>query len=164
MPGALPAVASVLVLPADLGIPALRPTATPEISSAAEFRSSPAKSRASAAADEGLRIPDTNGNDAVFGLTEGQTESFKPLADPTPSLAVAPASMAAMPASTLALIPPVTAFEATSENPLLPQPVPQAQNRDNRFTGAAKTGARAVAWTGSAIAKPFVALGRVLHL
>jgi hypothetical protein len=166
VPSALPAVASALLLPADPGLPALRLTATHEIFPTAEFRSSRAKPRASMATDEDLTIPDTNGNDAVFGLREGQPESLGPLADLPPSLAVTPASMAAMPVSTLALIPPPVdaAFEATPENPLSPQPVPPTQNRENRFAGAAKTGAKAVAWTGNAIAKPFVALGHVLHL
>jgi hypothetical protein len=166
VPSALPAVAAARVLPVDSGLPALHATATPEISLATtEFRSSRAKSRASAVADEGLAIPHANGNDGVFGVPEGQAESLEPPAALSPSLAVAPASMAAMPVSTLTLFPPVvTAFEETPDDPLSPQPVPPTQNRDSRLAGVAKSGARAVAWTGSAIAKPFVALGHVLHL
>jgi hypothetical protein len=166
VPSALPAVASARVLPVDSGLPALHATAAPEISLATtEFRSSRAKSRAPAVADEGLAIANTNGNDAVFGVPEGQTESLEPPAALPPSLAVAPALMAAMPVSTLTLFPPVVmAFEATPDDPLSPQPVPPTQSRDNRLTSAAKTGARAVAWTGSAIARPIVALGHFLRL
>jgi hypothetical protein len=160
--GALPVVASALVLPADFGIPALRATALPQISSAAELRSTAAKAPADAVAD--LNLVD-NANDAVFGAADGQAESLAPAVVLPPSLEVAPASMAAMPVSTLALIPPViTAFEATPENPLSPQPVPPTQSRDNRLTSVAKTGARAVAWTGNAIARPIVALGHFLRL
>jgi hypothetical protein len=165
VPSALPAVASASVLPADLSIPSLRLTAIPDISPVAELRSSPAKARASAVADVDLAIPEANGNDAVLGLPPDQTDSLEPAAVLPPSLDVASASMTAMPVSTLALIPPViAAFEATPEDPLSPQPVPPTQNRDNRLTSAAKTGARAVAWTGSAIAKPIVALGHFLRL
>jgi hypothetical protein len=162
---ALPVVASALVLPADFGIPALRATALPAISSPTEFRAPATKSPAYAVADVDAAIPDTTGNDVVLGLPEGQTESLEPAAVRPPSLEVTPAAMAAMPSSTLALIPPViTAFEATPEDPLSPQPVPPTQNRDSRLTGVAKTSARAVAWTGSAIARPIVALGHFLHL
>jgi hypothetical protein len=168
---ALPAVASALVLPADFGIPALGATALPATSSGTEFGAPATKSPAHAVADVDLVIPDAAGaagaagNDAVFGLSDSQTESLEPAAVLPPSLAVAPASMAAMPVSTLALLPPViTAFEATTENPLSPEPVPPTQSRDNRFTSAAKTSARAVVWTGSAIARPIVALGHFLHL
>jgi len=163
VPSALPAVASASVLPADLGIPALRLTAIHDISPAAELPSSPAKSRASAVPEGDLAIPEANGNDAVLGLPPGQTDSLEPVLPP--SLDVAPASMVAMPASTLTLNPPViAAVEAIPENPLAPQPVPPTQSRDNRLTSAAKTGARAVAWTGSAIARPIVALGHFLRL
>ena len=169
VPSALPAVASVLDLPAAARMPPLRLTAIPESSAVAVIRPAPAKLRASAASLEELTVPNTNGNDAVFGLPDGQTESLEPVAVLPPSLAVASASMTAMPVSTLALLPPViTAFEATPENPLLPEPVPAAQNRDNRFTGAAKSIGRAGVKPITAIASGFVSLasavGHVLHL
>jgi hypothetical protein len=159
----LPAVAAALVLPADFGVPALRGTALPELPSATELRGSAAKSPAHAVADVDLAIPDTNGNDAVFGQSDGQTESLEPAAVLPPSLEVASASMAAMPASTLALNPPViTASEATPENPLFSQPAPAVpQNRNGRLTGVAKTGARVVAWPFMAVASK---IGHYLHL
>jgi hypothetical protein len=164
----LPVVASALVLPTDFGLPALRVTAVRTASSAMEFRA-PApkktKSPAHTSADVELAIPDATGNDLVFGLPDGQTESLEPAAVLPPSLEVTPAAMAAMPASTLALVPPVImAFEATPDNPLSPQPVPPTQNRDSRLTGVAKSSARAVVWTGSAIARPIIALGHFLRL
>jgi hypothetical protein len=159
----LPVVASALVLPADFGAPTLRGTALPEVSSTTERRLSAAKSPAYAVAEVDLAIPEANGNDAVFGLSDGQAESLQPAAVLPPSLEVASASMAAMPASTLALIPPViTAFEATPENPLFPQPAPVAQqNHDNRLTGTMKTGAKVVAWPFMAVASK---LGHFLRL
>jgi hypothetical protein len=158
---ALPAVASALSLPADLGIPALRATALPKVSTAAEFRSPAAKSTATAV-EVDLTIPDASGNDGVFGTLDGQAQTLEPAVLP-PSLEVAPASMATMPVSTLDLIPPViTAFEATPENPLFPPPAAAVQqNHDNRLTGAAKTGARVVAWPFMAVASK---LGHYLHL
>jgi hypothetical protein len=161
--GGLPVVASALVLPASFGVPGLRGTALPDVSSSTERRATAAKSLASAVADEALATPDPNANDAVFGPPDGQAESLEPAAVLPPSLDVAPASMAAMPASTLALIPPViTAFEAIPENPLFPQPAPAVQqNRDNRLAGAAKTSARVVAWPFMAVASK---IGHFLHL
>jgi len=166
VPSALPAVASALVLPADAGLPTLRATAPDDVSSATGIRSSRTTSRASTVAEVDLAIPDNNGNngnDAVFGLPEGQTGSLEPAAALPPSLGVDPATMAAMPVSMVALFPPViTAFEATSENPLSPQPVPPTQNRDNKFTGAAKAIGRTGAKPITAIASGFVSLARAV--
>jgi hypothetical protein len=164
---ALPAVVSALTLPAGLGTPALHATVLPEVSTPARFRSSAAPT----VVDADLTIPDAigaNGNDGSLGFADGHAESTEPVGVLPPSLEVASASMATMPVSTIALMPPViTAFEATLEDPLSPQLEPPPQNRGNRLAGAAKTSARAVAWTGTAIgtalAKPFVALGHFLH-
>jgi hypothetical protein len=151
--GDLPVVASVLALPDRSGLPILHETLAD--GPAASRRALTARSHARAVVEVGLTIPYTknaNNNAVRLGAAPDRPASLDPGIVLPPSLAVTPAAMSAMPASTLDLMAPViTAFEVAPAA----APGQLAKNGSNKVASAAKYLGKASAW-------PFVALAHKL--
>lgn len=154
--GELPAVASVLSLPAPIQALTNRPDAPPSLTRARPVATPVAMTPHRPAADP---ILDTVVNaDLADVLDDSPAPSLAP--PPPPSLAVVAARLDSIPSSTLSLMPPViVAPEAFLSVP----PVASPSSGDNLFEAAAKTAGRVGLKTGSAIANGFKAFGHVFR-
>lgn len=159
----MPGVASALVVPAGVPVPSIAEASVDVTTWSVEPRRPAASLRHLAAASSDVVAADAS-EVTTLGLAEPSAASATVTSDLPPSLVVAPATTANMPASPLELLPPV--ITAAGELPDL-SPVPTSQNGGNMLTGAARTVGRAGHRTGTAVWGGFVsvasAVGHVFH-